>query len=442
MLHPPAPPRSEIVCSPRLRVVLAERLLLAGLRAQQRVEQSEAARRRLAFLVEASQQLAGSLESAAIVQVLADLIVPELGDGAVVHLVEPGRRERSARVASSRALGDCPPEWWDWLERCIRPGVKRTTHLAVTQLGSTGNKRRSDARDSGQVVFVIVPLRARGRILGTLTILASADHRQYGPDELAMAEALGNQAGLALDNAQLYDEQRRMVKSLEDIRGELDVARSESLREDERRRIARDLHDHVEQTFFAIALAASSALEHPDPEGSRAPLAETLARIRELSNAGAEQLRGAIFALNHADLADRGLVAALWKLVRSFQQRTGVESDLVLTGTQRQVPAEVAEALHAIAREALNNVERHARAGAVVLGLQINARSITLTVHDDGEGASRLVQKRIAHSATHFGLRSVRERVRRLHGTFRSGPGPDGGFVVRARIPLVSGGIA
>jgi signal transduction histidine kinase len=57
-------------------------------------------------------------------------------------------------------------------------------------------------------------------------------------------------------------------------------------------------------------------------------------------------------------------------------------------------------------------------------------------VHDDGGGASSLLLNQIADSATHFGLHGLRERVERLRGTFVAGPGPDGGFVVRARIPL------
>ena len=218
------------------------------------------------------------------------------------------------------------------------------------------------------------------------------------------------------------------------------MARSEWLRDDERRRIARDLHDHVEQTFFAIGLAATAALQDPSTSGSQTRWSQTLARVAALSNAGSEQLRGAIFALNDPNLVAMGLVPALWKLVRTFQQRTGIDTDLVFTGAQRQVPTEVAEVLHATAREALANVERHAQAGAVVLGLHVSERSITLTVHDDGRGASSLVLKRIANSTTHFGLRSLRQRVRRLHGTFSSGASPDGGFLVRARIPFPSGG--
>jgi signal transduction histidine kinase len=92
-----------------------------------------------------------------------------------------------------------------------------------------------------------------------------------------------------------------------------------------------------------------------------------------------------------------------------------------------------------MAQEALANVERHARAGAVVLGLHIAPRSITLTVHDDGAGASPLVLKQISNSATHFGLRAMRDRVKQLHGTFVAGPGPHGGFLVRARIPRQAG---
>jgi two-component system, NarL family, sensor histidine kinase DegS len=165
-------------------------------------------------------------------------------------------------------------------------------------------------------------------------------------------------------------------------------------------------------------------------------LVEALVSASELATSGAEQLRESIFALNNAEFATAGLVPALWKLVRTFQQRTNVETDLVLTGPQRPMPTNVAEALHAMARETLTNVERHSHATAVVLGLHFSQRVVTLTVHDDGEGASALVMKHIANSATHFGLRGLRERLRALHGTLVAGPGPDGGFVVRARVQL------
>ncbi len=275
--------------------------------------------------------------------------------------------------------------------------------------------------------------------MGALTVFTLDARKRYDPEDLVVGEALGAQAGLAIENARLYEEQRGIVERMEAVRGQLDDAQGEWLRDDERRRIARELHDHVEQTFFAIALTATAALDGPDRTWTPPHDSQAMSQVRELATSGAEQLRAAIFALNHAEFDRRGLIAALWKLVRGFQNRTGIETDLVLTGAKRQVPTEVAEVLHAMAREALANVERHSRAGAVVLGLHIRPRSVSLTVHDDGAGAPPLVLKQIANSATHFGLRGMRDRVRRVHGTLFAGPGSDGGFVVRARIPVQAG---
>jgi signal transduction histidine kinase len=421
---------------PRIRVT--ERLLVAGLRAHERADEAEAARRRLAFLFDAGQQLAGSLEPDAIVKALTRLVVPEFGEVCMVHTLEPVGRRRELTMVASASLGPHSLEWWDRLARITRPAARRTIRRAKSEVGSTpATESGSAGVDPSDMTYLILPLRAHDRTLGILTVISRRAIRRFSREDVVMGEALSSQAGLALDNAQLYAEQRAMVKRLNQVRLELDAIQSESLRGDERRRIARDLHDTVQQIFFAIGLAARAGLDqrHPGMPADE-QLVEALVSASELATSGAEQLRESIFALNNAEFATAGLVPALWKLVRTFQQRTNVETDLVLTGPQRPMPTNVAEALHAMARETLTNVERHSHATAVVLGLHFSQRVVTLTVHDDGEGASALVMKHIANSATHFGLRGLRERLRALHGTLVAGPGPDGGFVVRARVQL------
>ena len=84
----------------------------------------------------------------------------------------------------------------------------------------------------------------------------------------------------------------------------------------------------------------------------------------------------------------------------------------------------------------LANVEQHARATAVVLSLRFEPDTLALTVQDDGVGAPSLVLSTLAESATRFGLRGLRDLVHSLGGTFTTGPGDDGGFVVRAVVPL------
>jgi signal transduction histidine kinase len=200
------------------------------------------------------------------------------------------------------------------------------------------------------------------------------------------------------------------------------------------------LQDHALQTFFIIGLVARAALAELAADRVSEPIAAALVQLVQLAAAGTEHLREAIFTLKQSDIDGEGVVPALWRLVRAFQQRTGIDSDLLVTGTGRQLPTEIAEMLHAVGREALANVERHSQAGAVLLGLHIARHSVTLSIQDDGIGTAEPMLARIASSATHFGLRGVGQRVRRLGGTFVAQAAPDGGFRVRIRLPLKSDG--
>jgi signal transduction histidine kinase len=417
---------------------VAERLLIAGLRAHERVEESEAACARLAFLLKASHELALSLEPETVLQTIVNLVVPELADGATLYT--SAAEDRPARVtsATSDVFADRTPEWWSWFERVTRQVVEHALLSGTSQLATASAKHTRTMRFAEPLVsYLVVPIHARGRPIGALRMLSLASRRTYGSDEVGLAEAYCSQVSLALENAWLYAARLALVAHLEDVRSQLDVAQTEWLRDDERRRIARDLHDHVEQSFFAIGLTAAAALDVRH-EPNMNELADALRHVSQLSTSGAEQLRSAIFALKHADVCFSafGLVSSLRGVVYAFQRRTGVEADLVVTGTGSDVPDDVSEMLHAVACEALANTERHAHASSVVLKLQLQPRSVALSIMDDGVGAPTLVLQRLASSALHFGLAGLKERVRRLRGSFKAGPGANGGFVVRTRLPL------
>jgi two-component system NarL family sensor kinase len=143
-----------------------------------------------------------------------------------------------------------------------------------------------------------------------------------------------------------------------------------------------------------------------------------------------------MFALNHAEVVGRGLVPSLSRLVKEFRIRTGIDADIVLTGSDKRLQTDVAEALYAAAREALANVECHSNASAVLLALHISAWSVSLTIQDDGAGAASG-----SDSGTPSGLHRVADRVLRLSGSFSAGPHTEGGFLVRTYLPLsLSGG--
>src|SRR5215210_3339281 len=107
--------------------------------------------------------------------------------------------------------------------------------------------------------FLGVPLLFGGDVLGMIGVANRPSG--YTSDEERLLSTFANQVAVAIRNARLYEEQRDMIARLQQLRGQLEAAEREQLLEDERKRIARELHDRVEQTFFSIGLTAGAALE-------------------------------------------------------------------------------------------------------------------------------------------------------------------------------------
>lgn len=259
---------------------------------------------------------------------------------------------------------------------------------------------------------LIVPLRCSGERtpLGVLVVGLTVAH-VVDEDALRFFAEVGHEIGCALTIASIQAQAERHLQVVA-------------------------LQDHALQTFFVIGLLARAALAELAPEQVSESVASALVQIIDVATTGREHLRQAIFALGHAEVGQTGLVDALQSLTRNFQERTGIDAEVLVRGIPQSLTTDMVETIHHAAAEALANIERHSRAGAVVLSLQFTRQSITLSVQDDGVGMGNPALERIASSATHFGLRGVGERVRRLGGTFVARPSREGGFLVRTRLPL------
>ncbi|MDQ6671359.1 MAG: histidine kinase [Chloroflexota bacterium] len=401
--------------------------------------EAEQAQAHLAFLANASAVLALSLDYETTLQNAVRLAVPYLADSCSITI---GNGETACRCFAVTHAGAQEERVGELLRRCpsapsAADGARSEIYPVVSEalfgVWAPGAESVSLLRELGPLSAMLVPLSARGQTLGGLAVYTTLSKRKYGSSDLAVAEDLAQRMALAIDNARLYEEQQRIVGRLRELRGQLEVTERARLLDDERKRIARELHDRVEQTFFSIELRVSALVANPRAllVGS---MRDALAEIQSSANQGAEDLRAAIFALTRAEVHDLGLVRALWQLVREFQERTGIEADLIESGAERRAPPEIAEVLHAVAREGLANVEQHAQATAVVVSLRFELDAATLTVQDDGVGAPALVLSMLADSATRFGLSGLSEQVVRVGGTFTAGPADDGGFIVRARV--------
>ena len=219
-----------------------------------------------------------------------------------------------------------------------------------------------------------------------------------------------------LENRDL-ERSRRQLRSLS--------ANLVQAREDERRRIARELHDELGQRLTALKMELSGL----DGDGPGRPridamlemIDDTVATVRRI----ATELRPLM-------LDDLGLNAAIEWLADGWARRMGVKVSLQLDAADPEVDDAARIALYRMVQEALTNVARHARASEVCIELQHGGGELRLTVTDNGAGFDEAAAFR---EGSH-GLMGIRERAHMLGGTLAVGESPQGGARVSVRLPL------
>jgi signal transduction histidine kinase len=279
--------------------------------------------------------------------------------------------------------------------------------------------------------FLGVPLQVGERVIGMIGV-ANKEGGYEAADERLLS-TFANQVAVAIDNARLYERQREMIAELEKLHRDLSHAEREQVRQQERERIAAELHDHIEQAIFTIGLTVNRLLEH-HAVGPKA--AEQLGEVRQLAAGTAEAVREAIFVLSLPGPQTGSLGSALRKLVRQTGRAHELETDLVISGDEMAVPPEVRNALCNVAREALANVVRHASARMVLVSLRFSSDSLDLVIQDDGVGASELILRHYLESSTHYGLKSMHRQLAAAGGSLEVSNGEESGLAVRARVPV------
>jgi signal transduction histidine kinase len=202
-----------------------------------------------------------------------------------------------------------------------------------------------------------------------------------------------------------------------------------ALQDEERRHLARELHDEFGQSLAAIrALAASAsqtaAQNCPELLGECDSIARTATGMMET-------LRGALFRLRPPDVDELGLVASLEGLVSGWNGRSRGQTrfDIRFEGAFENLPASISANLYRIVQEALTNAAKHAGATKVSLHLAMAANEITLAIDDDGRPNDAAVK-------SGMGLLGMRERVAAMRGRLSFTAGPDGGSSLRVVIPV------
>ncbi len=237
-----------------------------------------------------------------------------------------------------------------------------------------------------------IPLVAKGQVQGVLSV-ATRRLRHFDQADVDLLVSVGNQIGIAIENARLY-EQAQQAATIE-----------------ERQRLARELHDAVTQTLFSASLIAEvlPRLWERDREAGLQRLEE----LRQLTRGALAEMRTLLLELRPAVLVDADLVDLLRQLAESITGRVRVPIGVVKEG-QRTLPPDVKIAFYRIAQEALNNVAKHANASRASVTLRYLPEGVELRIDDDGQGFDPSQV-----SSDHLGLGIMVERAREVDAVLR-----------------------
>jgi signal transduction histidine kinase len=204
-----------------------------------------------------------------------------------------------------------------------------------------------------------------------------------------------------------------------------------SAQDDERARVARELHDSTAQILTAVMLQLGAAARESDS----APLSERIATLRELAAEALEEVRSLSHTMHPRILDDLGLAAALEWLGRQTRSQTSLDVRVSVHGGAEGIPSPIASVLYRVAQEALRNAVRHADAGTVTIRLRREPAAAVLEVEDDGQGFDvRSAEER----RPGMGLFSMRERVALVNGRLVVTSDRSRGTRVVATVPLTN----
>ncbi len=267
--------------------------------------------------------------------------------------------------------------------------------------------------------MVVLGLALIATLLGNWLLL----RRRFIPIERLISAM--EQIDLATSNRQLLTEDRidsseaqRLAAAINRMLARLEAAHREAGRaaiqaqERERRRIAQDLHDEVNQALTAVSLRLQASIEH-----APAPLRRELDETKRLAGQAMEELLALARQLRPAVLDDHGLLPALHSQVRDFSDQTGIHANFDVRGPLSRLTPEQQLVVYRVTQESLSNVAQHSEARKVDVELSFVGRTI-LRINDDGKG---FVQRREGG----LGLSGMRERALLVGGhlTIRSAQG-------------------
>src|SRR6266567_7865060 len=202
--------------------------------------------------------------------------------------------------------------------------------------------------------------------------------------------------------------------------------------EQERQRIARELHDETSQVLTSLMISLAVLEESIESPEARERIADT----RALAHSTLRAIRSLSIDLRPSALDDLGLLPALRWYVKEYQKKCSIEVDFRSSGLKERLPSEMETALYRIVQESLTNTARHASASTVLITMKEDADAVYATITDDGCGFDVGTVQKSPDQDRGLGLAGMNERALLLNGTLDVQASPGHGTTIEVRLPL------
>jgi signal transduction histidine kinase len=331
-------------------------------------------------------------------------------------------------MTTLRLESACIVMWEDSEEEPTVLACRTTAAEDLDMLRQLARVEGLSASDDGNLTVrgraIAVPLIVEGRSSGALRVLVP-EARPPTAEDIGLLKAITSQLGVAIDNARLHEREKRQLRSYAQL-----VTRAQ---EDERKRIARELHDDAAMSLVVLCRGLDSLGDSDEGFSSEHRLA--LGELRSVATATLADIRRFSRDLRPAVLDNLGLVAALEWLRSDLIERTGLKVDLQVEGNRRRLNSETEVAVFRIVQQALRNVERHAGASELVVEVTFKSDQLALSITDNGCGFVLPATSDELIRRGKLGLLGMRERAQLVGGTLSIQSQPGEGTHIAVEVP-------
>jgi PAS domain S-box-containing protein len=259
-----------------------------------------------------------------------------------------------------------------------------------------------------------VPLTVQNRVIGVVQAV-DIEVNRFNLNDQRLVESMASSAAIAIDNAQLYERNRRLAV------------------EQERHRLAHELHDSVTQALYSISLAAEASLKQLRDDDIDATVLKQIEHIQNLSKSSLVEMREQLYGMHASAMGEKRLIEALAQHCDILRGQYGL-SIVIMSGPEPDMSDQTRNGLFAIAKEALWNVVKHAAANRVNVVISTNGETLTMSIVDNGVGFN---PQEIPSGKT-VGLSNMEERARMLGGSWKVTARPGSGTQINVVVPLES----